>query len=193
MELLQGDNLRSRLFASKQNPLPLRELLEISAQICDGLQAAHDKGIIHRDIKPANIFLCKSGTVKILDFGLAKLAGSDVTLERTEAASTTVPKTSSAESLKKALTRTGAAAGTAGYMSPEQVQHEELDTRSDLFSFGLVVYEMAAGQRAFTGQTVVDVHQATLHETPAPVRDRNPMMPRGFDARLAQACDTSPR
>ena len=78
MELLQGDNLRDRLSASKQKPLPLAELLEISAQICDGLQAAHDKGIIHRDIKPANIFLCKSGTVKILDFGLAKLAGSDV-------------------------------------------------------------------------------------------------------------------
>src|ERR1700732_1543906 len=96
MELLQGDNLRDRLSASKQKPLPLRELLEISAQICDGLQAAHDLGIIHRDIKPANIFLCKSGTVKILDFGLAKLAGSDVALERAEAASTTVPKTSSA-------------------------------------------------------------------------------------------------
>src|ERR1700735_2926877 len=77
MELLQGDNLRDRLSASKQKPLPLRELLEISTQICDGLHAAHDKGIIHRDIKPANIFLCKSGTVKILDFGLAKLAGRE--------------------------------------------------------------------------------------------------------------------
>src|SRR5271156_801243 len=85
MELLQGDNLRDRLSASKQNSLPLPELLEISSQICDGLQAAHDKGIIHRDIKPANIFLCKSGTVKILDFGLAKLAGSDVGLARAEA------------------------------------------------------------------------------------------------------------
>src|SRR6266446_5369014 len=154
MELLQGDNLRDHLSASKQKPLPLRELLEISAQICDGLQAAHDKGVIHRDIKPANIFLCKSGTVKILDFGLAKLAGSDVALESAEAASTTVPKTSSTESLKNALTRTGTTAGTAGYMSPEQVRHEELDTRSDLFSFGLVLYEMACGQRAFTGQTL---------------------------------------
>src|SRR4051812_48710504 len=88
MELLQGENLRDRLSASKQKTLPLPELLKISAQICDGLQAAHDKGIIHRDIKPANILLCKSGTVKILDFGLAKLAGSDAALERAEVAST---------------------------------------------------------------------------------------------------------
>src|ERR1700735_4070109 len=189
MELLQGDNLRDRLSASKQKPLPLRELLEISAQICDGLQAAHDKGIIHRDIKPANIFLCKSGAVKILDFGLAKLAGREVALERAEAASTTVPKTSSAESLKKALTRTGTTAGTAGYMSPEQVRHEELDTRSDLFSFGLVVYEMACGQRAFTGQTLVDIHEAPLHQPPAPARARNPVLPRSLDLVLAKVLE----
>ena len=188
MEFLQGENLRDRLSAWKQKLLPLRELLEISAQICDGLQAAHDKGIIHRDIKPANIFLCKSGTVKILDFGLAKLAGSDAALERAEAASTTVPKTST-ESLTKALTRTGTAAGTAGYMSPEQVRHEELDTRSDLFSFGLVVYEMACGQRAFTGQTRVDVHEAILHQPPAPARARNPVLPRSLDLVLAKALE----
>ena len=189
MELLQGENLRDRLLASKQKPLPPGELLEISAQICDGLQAAHNKGIIHRDIKPANIFLCESGTVKILDFGLAKLAGSDVALERADAVSATVPKTSSAEGLKKALTRTGTTAGTAAYMSPEQVRHEELDTRSDLFSFGLVVYEMACGQRAFTGQTPADVHQAILHQTPAPARARNPVLPRGLDLVLAKALE----
>jgi eukaryotic-like serine/threonine-protein kinase len=187
MELLQGDNLRDHLSASKQKPLPLGELLEISAQICDGLQAAHDKGIIHRDIKPANIFLCKSGTVKILDFGLAKLAGSDVALERAEAASTTGPKTSSTESLKKALTGPGTTTGTAGYMSPEQVRHEQLDTRSDLFSFGLVVYEMACGHRAFTGQTLVDVHEAILHQPPAPAGARNPVLPRSLDLVLAKA------
>src|ERR1700733_9842759 len=187
MELLQGDNLRDRLSASKQKPLPLPELLGISAQICDGLQAAHDKGIIHRDIKPANIFLCKSGTVKILDFGLAKLAGSDAAPERAEAASTAAPKTSSTESLAHTLTRTGTTAGTAGYMSPEQVRHEELDTRTDLFSFGLVVYEMACGQRAFTGQTPVDVHEAILHQPPAPARARNPLLPRRLDLVLAKA------
>jgi eukaryotic-like serine/threonine-protein kinase len=189
MELLQGDSLRDRLSASKQKPLPLRELLEVSAQICDGLQAAHDKGIVHRDIKPANIFLCTSGTVKILDFGLAKLAGSNVALERAETASTTAPKTLSTESLKNALTRTGTTAGTAGYMSPEQVRHEELDTRSDLFSFGLVVYEMACGQRAFTGPTLVDVHEAILHQPPAPARARNPVVPRSLDLVLAKALE----
>ena len=189
VELLQGHNLRDRLSASKQKPLPLRELLEISAQICDGLQAAHDKGIIHRDIKPANIFLCKSGTVKILDFGLAKLASSDVALERAEAASTTVPSISWTESLQTALTPTGTTAGTAGYMSPEQVRHEELDTRSDLFSFGLVVYEMACGQRAFTGQTLVDIHEAILHQPPAPARARNPVLPRSLDIVLAKALE----
>ena len=105
-------------------------------QVCSGLEAAHQRGIIHRDIKPANIFLCKSGVVEILDFGLAKLAG-DVGLEKGEAASATA--TPSAEHLKRDLTRTGTLAGTAGYMSPEQVRHEGLDTRTDLFSFGLVL------------------------------------------------------
>jgi serine/threonine protein kinase len=189
MELLQGDNLRDHLSASKEKPLPLSELLGISAQICDGLQAAHEKGIIHRDIKPANIFLCKSGTVKILDFGLAKLAGSDVAMEGAEAASATVPENSSPESLKKALTRTGTTAGTAGYMSPEQVRHEELDTRSDLFSFGLVAYEMASGQRAFSGQTLVELHQAILHQPSAPARAHNPGLPRGLDLVLAKALE----
>jgi len=189
MELLHGENLRDHLSASKQKPLPQPELLGISAQICDGLLAAHDKGIVHRDIKPANIFLCKSGTVKILDFGLAKLAGTDVQLESAETASTTVPKTSSTERLKPALTQTGTTAGTAGYMSPEQVRHEDLDTRSDLFSFGLVVYEMACGQRAFTGQTLTDVHEAILHQPLAPARARNPVLPRSLDLVLAKALE----
>jgi eukaryotic-like serine/threonine-protein kinase len=189
MELLQGDNLRDHLSASEQRPLPLPELLGISAQICDGLQAAHDKGIIHRDIKPANIFLCASGTVKILDFGLAKLAGSESGLEKPEAVSTTERATPSVESLKTALTRTGTTAGTAGYMSPEQIRDEELDTRSDLFSFGLVVYEMACGQRAFIGQTLVDVHEAILHQPSAPARARNPVLPRSLDLVLAKALE----
>jgi len=189
MELLQGDTLRDRLTASNQERLPLSDLLEISVQICDGLQAAHDQGIIHRDIKPANIFLCKSGTVKILDFGLAKLVGSEVELEKAEAASTTGPKPYATERVKDVLTRTGATAGTTGYMSPEQVRHEELDTRSDLFSFGLVVYEMACGQRAFTGQTLVDVHEAILHQAHAPARARNPVLPHSLDLVLAMALE----
>src|SRR6266446_6304558 len=186
MELLEGETLRSRMAALEPKALPFNELSEIAMQVCGGLEAAHQRGITHRDIKPANIFLCKSGVAKILDFGLAKLAG-DAGLEKGEAASATA--TSSADHLKRDLTRTGTLAGTAGYMSPEQLRHEGLDTRTDLFSFGLVLYEMAAGQRAFTGPTVADVHQAVLHETPVPARVRNPILPRGFDALLAKALE----
>ena len=186
MELLEGETLRSRMAALEPKASPFNELSEIAMQVCCGLEAAHQRGIVHRDIKPANIFLCKSGIVKILDFGLAKLAG-DVGLEKGEAPSATA--TSSADHLKRDLTRTGTTAGTAGYMSPEQVRHEGLDTRTDLFSFGLVLYEMATGQRAFTGPTVVDVHQAVLRETPVPPRVRNPMLPSGFDALLSKALE----
>src|SRR5262249_18410711 len=120
MELLDGETLRSRLAALEPKPLPFNELSEVAIQVCRGLEAAHHKGIIHRDIKPANIFLCKSGTVKILDFGLAKLAAGELSLEKTDEAAATA--TSSAGSLKRDLTRTGITAGTAGYMSPEQVR-----------------------------------------------------------------------
>jgi eukaryotic-like serine/threonine-protein kinase len=186
MELLEGETLRTRLAAIEPKALPFHELTEIAMQVCGGLEAAHQKGIIHRDIKPANIFRCKLGVVKILDFGLAKLA-SGTGIEKAEAA--TPPAASSADILKNDLTRTGTTAGTAGYMSPEQVRHEELDTRTDLFSLGLVLYEMAAGQRAFTGETVVDLHEAILHETPIPPRVRNPMLPRGFDALMAKTLE----
>src|ERR1700756_4992688 len=165
MELLEGETLRSRMAALVPKALPFHELSEIARQVCSGLEAAHQRGIIHRDIKPANIFLCKSGVAKILDFGLAKPT-SDLELE--EGGATSATATSSADHLKRDLTRTGTTAGTAGYMSPEQVRHEALDTRTDLFSFGLVLYEMAAGARAFTGPTVANVHQALLHETPVP-------------------------
>jgi tetratricopeptide (TPR) repeat protein/tRNA A-37 threonylcarbamoyl transferase component Bud32 len=187
MELLDGETLRSRLAALASKALPFKELSEVAMHVCRGLEAAHQKGIIHRDIKPANIFLCKSGTVKILDFGLAKLAAGKLSLEKTDAAAPTA--TSSAASLKRDLTRTGITAGTAGYMSPEQVRHEDLDTRTDLFSLGLVLYEMAAGQRAFSGQTAIDVQEAILHEAPISARVRNPMLPRGFDALLSRALE----
>jgi eukaryotic-like serine/threonine-protein kinase len=187
MELLEGETLRTRMAALEPKALPFNELAEIAMQVCSGSEAAHQKGIIHRDIKPANIFLCKSGTVKILDFGLAKLAAGQLGLEKEDAA--TVLGASAANILKIDLTRTGTTAGTAGYMSPEQVRHEELDTRTDLFSLGLVLYEMASGQRAFTGHTVVDVQEAIQNKTPVPARVRNPTLPRGFDALLARALE----
>ena len=192
MELLDGETLRDRLASRKTKPISVDEMLQIGAQICYGLEAAHQRDIIHRDIKPANIFLATGGQVKILDFGLAKfVAGEsevvdpdapDSHLEGARAASAS---TDPPASVDHPLTLTGAAMGTAGYMSPEQVRGEELDARTDIFSFGLVLYEMATGQRAFSGETAVAVHDAILNNSPAPVRELNSTLP----ARLAATID----
>ncbi len=181
MELLQGHSLRDHLAVPERKPLPLPELLRISAQICDGLQAAHDKGIVHRDIKPANIFLTRHGHVKILDFGLAKLVESKEIVGK-EKGQQTLLESGSSHTLRvgeSTLTLSGTQMGTASYMSPEQIRNEQLDSRSDLFSFGLVLYEMATGYRAFEGDSVEDVHQAILscppgstHETKLPLPGR---------------------
>jgi serine/threonine protein kinase/tetratricopeptide (TPR) repeat protein len=178
MELLEGESLAQRLLTSKPKAIPLAELLEIGIQICHGLEAAHEKGIIHRDIKPANIFLTKQGLVKILDFGIAKLVGEDATANE--------PETPAASST---LTRTGATAGTAGYMSPEQVRREKLDARTDLFSFGLILYEMAAGQHALTGATMAIVHEAILNETTVPAHQFNSGVPRQLDGVITKALE----
>src|SRR6266403_3727830 len=182
MELLDGSTLLHHLSLSESKAIPLVPLLDIAIQICDGLQAAHDKSIIHRDIKPANIFLTKQGPVKILDFGLAKLAAGQELLEE---AAMPMPEVNSpldrdmshrsddgrVKGIHTTLTLTGTAIGTAGYMSPEQIRKEKLDVRTDVFSFGLVLYEAAAGRRAFTGQTPPVVHNAILQETPVSVRN----------------------
>jgi serine/threonine protein kinase len=167
MPLLEGQTLRDRIALLPSTPFTTDDLLTLGIQIADGLQAAHEKGIIHRDIKPANIFLTNRGEAKILDFGLAKLAiaGDNQSLPHQE--------TGTGQG-DLALTRTGVALGTAAYMSPEQVRGEKLDARTDLFSFGLVLYEMAAGQRAFTGGTAPILHAAILNQIPSPVRQLNP-------------------
>jgi eukaryotic-like serine/threonine-protein kinase len=196
MELLEGGTLRNRMAVSEPKTIPVLELLDIATQVSNGLQVAHDKDIIHRDIKPANIFLTKQGTVKILDFGLAKLAAredvagrdpAEASLERRP--STSEKSAARADQIYTSLTRPGTAAGTAGYMSPEQVRKEKLDSRTDLFSFGMVLYEMAVGRRAFEGETVAEIHDAILNQRAAPARDLNSSVPRAFDAVIAKALE----
>jgi eukaryotic-like serine/threonine-protein kinase len=183
MELLDGDSLHHRLSIPQAEPFPLAELFDIAIQVCDGLQAAHDKGIIHRDIKPANIFLTRHRAAKILDFGLAKLSEPAELGEHSDGGS----HAQQSDHTQITLTRTGSPIGTAGYMSPEQVRGEKLDARTDLFSFGLVLYELATGQRAFAGKSAAVVHEAILNHTPPAVHDLNPALPRGLDAVINRA------
>jgi serine/threonine protein kinase/tetratricopeptide (TPR) repeat protein len=187
MELLEGETLRELISKAQasagvgRSQLPLERLLHLAIQIADGLHTAHQKGIIHRDIKPANIFLTTQGPVKILDFGLAKLAAAASEAAGDELREdlprgTQVPTTGETR-IENSLTLTGMAMGTAGYMSPEQVRGEQLDARTDLFSFGLILYEMATGQRAFSGDTAAILKDAILNHTPVPVHDLNSRLP----------------
>ena len=179
MELLEGHTLRDVLSLeadSKSDSLfRLEPLLDTAVQIANGLEAAHQKGIIHRDIKPANIFITNSGQTKILDFGLAKLHESESAEPQPKSLATPRPEQELNPLLT--LTRTGVAVGTAAYMSPEQVRGDKLDSRTDLFSFGLVLYEMATRQRAFPGDTAPELHDAILNRVPVPVRELNDRIP----------------
>ena len=170
MELLDGQTLKHHI-AGK--PLPVDQVLELGIQIADALDAAHTKGIIHRDIKPANIFVTQRGQAKVLDFGLAKLAPKAQHVAEGVGSSTQ----STGGTTEDVLTLPGVAMGTAPYMSPEQVRGEELDARSDLFSFGVVLYEMATGRKAFPGTTSGIVYEALLNRAPIPVGRVNPELP----------------
>jgi serine/threonine protein kinase/tetratricopeptide (TPR) repeat protein len=194
MELLEGQSLLENLNAAEERRIPLPVLLEVAMQISGGLQAAHEKGIIHRDIKPANIFVTRQGIAKILDFGLAKLAA----MEAEAKANAEVPPASAAHpeangrtsgEITPGLTRTGSTIGTARYMSPEQIRKEPLDPRTDLFSFGLVLFEMATGSSAFQGETEAALHDAILHQATPSARDLNSAVPRGLDAVIVKALE----
>jgi len=187
MQLLEGQTLRDHLAASDVS-LPLAEMLDIGIQISDGLQASHERGVIHRDIKPANIFITDKGVCKILDFGVAKLLeigdeGELAVQPATPAAPSPTPAVGSV------LTRTDIALGTAGYMSPEQVRGERLDAGTDLFSFGLVLYEMATGRRAFSGETAQIVRDAIVHQPRIPVHDLNSKIPPELEAIINKALE----
>ena len=161
MELLEGQTLKERLH---ERPLPTPEIVDVGLQLTDALEAAHAKGIIHRDIKPANVFVTERRTAKLLDFGLAKLAEPHPASEASTAASDWV-------------TGAGVALGTVGYMSPEQVRGDALDARSDLFSLGVLLYEMSTGMAPFRGATSGTVLSEILTKAPvAPVR-LNPDVP----------------
>jgi serine/threonine protein kinase len=164
MEYLEGQTLKHRI---QSKPLKVDEVLELAIQVTDALEAAHRKGIIHRDIKPANIFIVAHRQAKVLDFGLAKLAPVSPPPQRGAAPTAVATATLAPEH----LTGPGTAIGTVAYMSPEQARGEELDVRTDLFSFGAVLYEMATGREAFSGGTTALIFDAILHNAPtAPVR-----------------------
>ncbi|MFZ3215632.1 MAG: protein kinase [Candidatus Acidiferrales bacterium] len=184
MELLRGTTLKHRIAGA---PLPLDMILETGIQVADALDAAHAEGIIHRDIKPANIFVTDRGQAKVLDFGLAKQLVATRNIAETVTAGPGMLESD------PNLTSPGTSLGTVAFMSPEQVRGEKLDARTDLFSFGLVLYEMATGRQAFTGNTSGVIFAAILEREPTPPTRLNPDLPVKLEEVIAKALEKDPR
>jgi TolB-like protein/Tfp pilus assembly protein PilF len=189
MELLEGSTLKHRISGK---PLSAESTLEFGVVIAEALTAAHAKGILHRDIKPANIFVTDRGQAKLLDFGLAKLAMPEGETIDTLAGEDRPAATATAR-LDLELTVPGTLLGTAPYMSPEQVRREDVDARTDIFSFGAVLYEMATGQLAFPGETAIQICQAILSQEPVPARKLNPDIPAELERVIAKALKKKPQ
>ncbi len=177
MEYLRGETLHDLVV--REAPLSIRRVVHIGTGIIGGLVRAHEKGIVHRDLKPANILITEDGGLKILDFGLAKL------LERPDSDSDLL------ETLES-LTQSGQILGTAAYMSPEQARGDPVDERSDIFSLGSVLYEIATGRQAFPGQTLVAQMAAVLHEAPVPIQERVPGAPLALERVISKALAKQP-
>jgi serine/threonine protein kinase len=181
MEFLDGQSLRDCL---ADKPLTIPEVVDLGIQICDALQAAHASGIIHRDIKPANIFVTSSGQVKILDFGIAKVVTKPHSADTATSTSETGVTVTGIS-----VTRPGSLLGTVAYFSPEHARGEDVDSRSDIFSFGIVLYQMATGQQAFHGETAEELIDAILHQAPPKPSAVNPDVPASLERIILKALE----
>jgi serine/threonine protein kinase/Tfp pilus assembly protein PilF len=185
MQLLSGRTLKEKI---ADKPLPAGEIIDLGIQIADALDAAHSAGIIHRDIKPTNIFVTKREEAKVLDFGLAKLDQHDAAASETRP-SMLLPLHTSVPPSENTLSRPGCALGTVAYMSPEQVLGRDLDARTDIFSLGVVLYEMATGCPPFKGENAKEVFSAILRETPGSTSKMNPALPAELERIIAKAME----